>query len=75
MKHLRFPLPISNKGFMHSTHVQSMADIDSNMNKWAQARVHKHIQVMGGLISFHAALFSTCLWIIRVVAVYARTQN
>ena len=45
-----------------------MADIDSNTNNRAQARVHKHIQVMGGLISFHAALFSTCLWINRVAA-------
>lgn len=29
--------------FIQSTNVQSMADIDSNMNNGAQARVHKHI--------------------------------
>lgn len=43
--------------FLHSTHVQSMGDIDSYMNSGAQAHVHQHIQVMSALIRLPAGLF------------------
>lgn len=50
--------------FLHSAHVQSMADIDSDTDKEVQARVRRHIQVMSGLIRLPAGLFNTSLGVI-----------